>query len=1104
MPDAGYSTQNLILRSLGIVARTTDDQPPAGQGYYANLSSLEEIYENSLATRLGTRIINRTGSTIDVLPGAVHSLGYLGGLSGSAYRYAGVGASLYRRSGTAQGAYTNIFTTLSGNPWQSASFQTNISSFPYIYIADSAQMIKDNGLLATPQQLGIFQPQYPVIAQAQDPDEIILDSFVSSSYTTSGIGSFSPNSVVFGVNSTSAITSTGIQSISLGATPNPSALFQSWIVDAGGANQETVLVISVTPTGFIANFTKNHTTGALLHLMGLTGTVAANTDATISRSFGGTPISAWPTTLEQEDYIGLQLYVGDPNAISSITLKFDCGDGSFTGDFFWRTIGQGPLQTALNTTTDSSTAAADSLLSDTLGIYSSEPGGVSGLNTGQNQYNTFLLQLSDFSSTGRADFNDPVYNWNNVNGYQIEIVTNDADSSILIEANSLLLFGGAGPDSFAGVSYGYAFTFYNPADGTESNPSMFPTDVNPPQLTNRVLPRRQPVELTLTHPTLDPQATYARVYRVGGTLNDNYRRIDQIPISGGSTTYVDLLSDLDIQQADTLSLTNDVPVTSTLPTPVANAVGVAITTTNQVVTVLLTTPIPVIDQFPGLSVAQQVDIGSVTAANFEIVIILSLVTRMVGPLTVITGFTAFVQNTHEVGETISATATYGQPVTLIAEAFEQMYYAGDPNNPSYLYYSAKGQPQAVGSASFVVVSTPDDPITAIVSTGANLYVSTLTRWWSIAPGSNQNSTPTVYPTNATHGCVAPNGWTLRDGVVYYQALDGFRAFSGGQSTYISGIVEFIEQGIGTTPIQEANQAMFAQTRCSWWNKFVFFSYIGQDALRHRLILDVDNKRWRNDDLDAQSMLLEDTTNTLLFGDSTGLVRQDRVNLAYDEGNEAGSLIQTPIAFDLQTPYSDGGAPEIAKNYNEFTGDFNTNGVPVTVELLFNDGEFTETIGTITTTERERVNLNLNNGLGYQGYKVSCQLTGSGIERVFLYQAKLRSIGLAQTRQSFDSYWLRMGIDESKLLKQIYAEVTAGAAISCEVFYDGSATPGFAFTVPFNGGIRFSYRQRLPAVKFRLVRFVFTSTVDFLLWETSKYEWKPCAQGKGWSVEPLMP
>lgn len=1082
---AEYATYPFMFASKGIIARYVDDRAP--EGTYLNLDSLEEIEENGLGSRLGSTIVNRTGSTVNALPGPVYSLQKLASLNGLAYRYAGSGGNLYRRPSLTQGPYSQIKSGMSGNPWISSIYNPVATSLPYIFIADTNGMLKDNGLLATPQQMGIFQPQYPVQAQAQPPTYTTLDNYPgpSSDYTYTGI---SGGTIANYVNTTltSAVTATGINTVSV-AAPTQVGLFQLLTVDTGG-NQETVLVIAVTANGFTASFTKVHSLGVAVIAKSLSVTVPASTTAEVSRSFGGTPISVWPTTLAQEDYIGVYVYVSDPSQVQKIILSFDCGDGTFQSDYFYRVIGQGPLQTLLDTNTDSSTSAADAVLSETLGLFSSEDSGISQLNTGLAQWTPVLMQLSDFAGAGRASFTDPVFNWSNVNGYQIQIVCND-NTSVTVQLGALLLFGGYGPDSFAGVAYDWLVTFYNAADGTESNPCIPMTNVNPPNQTNWITPRRQPVLLTATYPTLDPQVTHLRWYRRGGTLGDNYRRIDQVPIGGSPQKYLDIWADYQIESADTVSFENDVPVTSSLPVPVLTILQAAITTTNQVATI---TPV----SMANISVSQQVDIGNVAAPNFEVVIVLTK-----GP----TSFTAFVQNTHLINETVAATASYGQPVGIMAQAFDMMWFADDPQNPSYLYYSAKDNPQAVGSEDFIPVSTPDDPITAIVATRANLFVSTVRRWWSISPGTQPGQSPTVYPTAADRGCIAKQGVCVKGETVFYQALDGIRVFTGGGSEYFTQQIEFIFQGVGTTPIVEADQTQLSQTVMTFWNNMVFISYIGTDGDRHRIIWHTEYKRWRNDDQNAQSILFEADTNTLLFGDTTGLIHQDRVNVAYDEGSNAGVLVQNPIVLDLQTPFDDQRAPTIQKLYQEFTLDANTNGQPVTITLIFNDGEFEEEIGDITTTERARVNLNLNNGNGYEAYKCSLQITGaSKTARILLYQAKIRAIPLAETRQSLDTYWQDFGMAESKFCKQVYLDYNASAPIAVSVYYDDAEIPGFVFTLPEYSGVRNPFRQRLPPIKFRLLRMVLDSDGnDFQVWNTSHFEVKPICQGKGYEKMPLM-
>ena len=1095
MADTPYRVQNFVFKSLGVVARFADDQTP--DGTWLNQDNCEELAENSMGSRLGTAILNRSGNTIDPLSGLVHSLAKLAGLNGSAWRYAGAGTSLYRRTGLSQGPYTLISNTMSGQPWQGVVYRPDASSLPYLFIADAAGMLKDYGTLSAPQQMGIFQPQYPVQAQAQEPDLIILDNYTGSSgdYSYTGIGGGTIGTYV-NTTLTSAVTATGIQTVSV-ADPTQPGLFQLLTIDSGGS-QETVLALFVTPTGFTADFTKTHTIGATVTSKDLSVTVPASTTATVSKSFGGMPIAAWPTTLFQEDYIGLYLYVTDPTQVQSIQLAFDCGDGSFNSDYFYKVIAQGPLQALLSTATSNTaaatTAATNVLLNESLGLYGNSSSSITELNTGLDNWSPLLIQLSDFAGAGRADFNDPVFNWAAVNGYQITIVMND-NSSATFKFSSLILFGGAGPDSFAGVGYDWLFTFFNINDYTESNPCMVMSNVNPPLLTNWVVPRRQPVLLTLNYATPDTQSTHLRIYRRGGTLGDNYRRVDQIPLTTSGQQYLDISSDEDIQASDFISFTNDVPVTSSLPNPVNSTLDVAIGTMGDPVnTTVSVFPVSMAD----ISLRQQVTIGLIGGpiGNVETVIVLSVSSDH---------FTAFVQNAHAVGEPVTATAQYGQPVTIMAQAFSQFWFAGDPNNPHYLYWSAASNPQAVSSAAYVEVGVPSDPITVIEQFKGNLYVSTGQFWWAVAPGSNSSQQPTVYPTAAKHGCVAPRGWCATEEAIYYQAIDGIRMFAGGASQYLTQDQEFIFQGIGSSPIVEADQTQLSQTVMAYWNNYVYVSYIGVDGNRHRIAWHTIYKRWRNDDVDAQSILLESDTNTLVFGDSIGLVHLDRQPLAYDEGNNAGVLTELPIALTLQSPYRDQGLGERQKNYQELQMDVNTNGQDLIVTLLFDDGNSSIDLGTINTAERQKVNLPIEDGSGYQAYKVSLQISGSVTQRIYIYQAALKALPLAMTRRSFDSYWLKLGTDESKICKQVYFEYNAGSAITFNVYYDGSDVPFYSFTIPEYAGIRNAIRVRLPAVNFRLIRITAPDVAaDFQIWEDSKLDWKPLCSGKGYQTAQFVP
>ena len=1100
MPDLQYKPTPFVFNSRGIIARFVEDNAPSPEAVL-NAENCEELAEGAWSQRLGSIILNSDGvigGNVYPLSAGVVSLFRLGGLGGNEWRYAVCSdGTLWRRSSLSPGAFNKISSSMSGNPVFASSYSTSYASTPYIVIADQNGVIKDNGSLSSPQRAGIFPPQFPATAQAQAPSlSVILDGYLGSAsdYSYSGVSGGSIGSFV-STSLSSGVSSTGIQSVTV-ADPKQPSLFQYLTVDTGD-NEENVLVLRVTSTGFTANFQKTHASGVPVSCNSISVSVPASTTATISKSFPGGIIPPSETVSDnQSDYIGLALYVGDPQQVQSITLKFDCGDGSFQSDYFYKVIAQGPLQNLIETATSSSstdveTALTDAVLSESMNLYGNSAGSIAVLNTGDNVWTSLLVQLSDFAGSGRASYSDPAYNWSNVNGYQLTIVMNDT-SSTTIQMSSLVLFGNSGPDTLGGVAYDYLWTFFDEVDGTESNPCVMMSDQNPPNETMRVYPRRQPVLVSFNTTTYGPlgqdqdaQITHARVYRRGGTLGDAFRLLDKVPITistGGVFQYLDTTSDADLASSDILSFTNDVPVTSSLPYPVNTTLVSAITTPGQVVTI---TP----ESMQNISVRQVVTIGSPTAIenNFELATVLSVSSS---------SFTAYVQNAHSASESVQATASVGQPVSMIAQAYGAYWYAGDTNNPNYLYRSAAQNPQYVGAASYIAVSTPDDTITGIININGGLYVSTeKSGWWTVSAG--QGGT-TVYPTRSKYGSVSTQGVTVTEKAGFYQAVDGIRAFNGGESEYLTQNQEFIFQGIGKTPIPQVDPSKISKTTASFWNSMVFFAYIALDGIRRRLIYHQKYGRWRNDDVDAQSMSIETDTSTLLYGDTSGLIHVDRQDLGYDQVNQGGVVEQGPISINLQTPYLNQGAPANQKNYQNLQIDCDTQGQPLTLTLWFDDGSYSIVVGQATPNGRQKVNFPINQGDGQSAYKISLQLTGEFTKRIYIYQASIEHLVLPMTRKSFDTYDLNLGGSDSKFARDAFFQYSASQPITVNVYYDSSATPGYTFTLPAAGGIRNPMRFRLPAVSFRTIRFIGNSAGDFRLWSDCCLWYKFQCQGRGYS------
>jgi hypothetical protein len=380
--------------------------------------------------------------------------------------------------------------------------------------------------------------------------------------------------------------------------------------------------------------------------------------------------------------------------------------------------------------------------------------------------------------------------------------------------NGLYLQWGAGPSSFAGVGYDYRFTYYNVNTKTESNGSQIQYSSEQYGTASSLAPLivlRQPINVSGVY-SADPQVTHVRIYRRGGILPDNWQLVDQIPnVTGtGAFIYKDIIPDASLLQASTLALDNDVPVTSSLLNPISTTlvapVGgsggnvydsfgpVAITVADPLVVFLL-------NQILVIGTPQNLEQAPVEVPGSG-------------------GCQVTLRLKHAAGEPVQAFSIPAQAVDLVELAYGQLWWAGDPNNPHYLYYSKPGYPENAGPQNYIAVSQPSDPITIVVNFRGTLFVSTLTTWYQIIGGAN----PYAQPTGSKHGSVAKHGWTRTESAVFFEAIDGIREFRGADAAYRSLPIEWLYRKNNLTPIPLVDLNNLSYVTMAYWNNFVYISY----------------------------------------------------------------------------------------------------------------------------------------------------------------------------------------------------------------------------------------------------------------------------------------
>lgn len=188
--DSKYVPVEYVYNSRGLAARWQIDEAPPY--YYLQLMNGLEREENALSSRYGTQIINRDpintpNGTNYYFSSPIVSLAKMN-FQNQPQRFASLAdGSLWQRNSNLQGPYSQIYSGLSGNPWQSVISPCYQTALPFLFIYDEAVSIKVPAGGAIPQLTGIDPPPYTANALPFSPLLTLIDNLsASNSYDASG------------------------------------------------------------------------------------------------------------------------------------------------------------------------------------------------------------------------------------------------------------------------------------------------------------------------------------------------------------------------------------------------------------------------------------------------------------------------------------------------------------------------------------------------------------------------------------------------------------------------------------------------------------------------------------------------------------------------------------------------------------------------------------------------------------------------------------------------------------------------------------------------------------------------------------------------------
>jgi hypothetical protein len=149
--------------------------------------------------------------------------------------------------------------------------------------------------------------------------------------------------------------------------------------------------------------------------------------------------------------------------------------------------------------------------------------------------------------------------------------------------------------------------------------------------------------------------------------------------------------------------------------------------------------------------------------------------------------------------------------------------------------------------------------------------------------------------------------------------------------------------------------------------------------------------------------------------------------------------------------------------------------------------------------------------GQQAYRMSIRHTFAVLNAPTLYQEDVYAAVLADYNATWDSYWIKFSIDESKIVKEGYFDYTSPVAINASLYADNNQTAYWTFQLPALTAravqrVRFSnLNPGTTAFTCRTWRIILVSTdttQPFQLWAAPRIRFKSILAGATYEIKEL--
>ena len=717
-------------------------------------------------------------------------------------------------------------------------------------------------------------------------------------------------------------------------------------LNPGGGTQETVYILSVTegPDNSICVETTTTNPHAIGELITSLPTIIVN-----NVPLGGAPqgtITGDPNkvaysqttglgtltatlnlalTALPDDYFHFSVLLDAPQNVSQISVLLDCGDGSFTQNYYYYSVAPSYI-VGVTQNTATQTAAVQEILQQDLVEQLGTADGLAIASqsvSGASQWTEVWLSLREFTRVG-GDQTKTIYQSTKI---QIQI---ESTGSVSPQISSITAVGGSNPDvGDIGSPYFYRIRPRSSVTGAMGNPS--------PNMRYGVIARRQAVEVQMPSPYADPQADTWDIFRFGGTVT-SWRYIGSVPI--GSSPFTDNFDDQAAEAGDALEFDNFEPW-PTIDLPLNVLGGTLIGT--ELTFALLAANANLARYLPGnlVSITPTPGLGTLMGP-----VVLTLRTRPVSPdASNINWLFEFVEcggYAFSAGVMISLyepdMANQPLPYLWGPDAAGTVFAAGDPLRAGTLYLAKNNNPDSAPDSYNIEITAPTEPLQGGEVMDGLAFVASTKWWWALYPQpDNPTQRYNVVKQPMTRGLAAAYGHCNDGTSIYWWATDGIYSSSDGSLTDTDLYTVFPHEGIPGKPrtynggnvILPPDYSQAPKFRLTYANGYLYATYPyvgGGGAYAPVLVCNLRTKAWSTDayggvyGVSAVYQIEQQAESAgvlnaplLIAGTTSPILTNARIFTQTDLANDN---LNTPITAQVGTYEFDGGDVRAPKQWGD--------------------------------------------------------------------------------------------------------------------------------------------------------------------------------------------